>query len=214
MDEITTVQGRGITQDDIELVRRLIEADPSQNRSRISRELCLLWNWRAASGRIKDMACRTFLLKLEQRGYITLPGRRCPGRGSRKVARQCSGWAIQQIEASSEIREEAALDIDYLLQEASIVQIWYGLGQFKFECIWNAIVRGLPRAIPSIPGFGATDCQCSSHLTYFPAIPPFSLFRQRLKQNRLSQAHQVDLTIGVFVWNAWDCTKPSFVQPH
>jgi hypothetical protein len=85
MDETTTVQGRGITQDDIELVRRLIEADPSRNRSRISRELCLLWNWRAASGRIKDMACRTLLLKLEQRGYITLPGRRCPGRGSRKV---------------------------------------------------------------------------------------------------------------------------------
>jgi len=86
MDETTTVQGRGITQDDIEVVRRLIEADPSQNRSRISRDLCLLWNWRAASGRIKDMACRTLLLKLEQRGYITLPGRRCPGRGSRKVS--------------------------------------------------------------------------------------------------------------------------------
>ena len=86
MDETTTVQGRGITQEDVELVRRLIEADPSRNRSRISRELCLLWNWRAASGRIKDMACRSLLLKLEQRGYITLPGRRCPGRGSRKVS--------------------------------------------------------------------------------------------------------------------------------
>jgi hypothetical protein len=89
MDETTTVQGRGITQEDIELVRRLIEADPSQNRSRISRELCLLWNWRAANGRIKDMACRTLLLKLEQRGHITLPGRRCPGRGSRKVTIPC-----------------------------------------------------------------------------------------------------------------------------
>ncbi len=89
MDETTTVQGWRITQDDIELVRRLIEADPSQNRSKLSRELCLLWNWRAASGRIKDMACRSLLLKLEQRGYITLPGRRCPGRGSRKVSTPC-----------------------------------------------------------------------------------------------------------------------------
>jgi len=86
MDETTTVQGRGITQDDIELVRQLIEADPSRNRSRISRELCLLWNWRTASGQIKDMACRSLLLKLEQRGYITLPRRRYPGRGCRKVA--------------------------------------------------------------------------------------------------------------------------------
>ena len=89
MDETTTVQGRRITQDDIALVRRLIEADPSQNRSRISRELCLLWNWRDGSGRIKDMACRTLLLKLEQRDYITLPGRRCPGRGSHKVSIAC-----------------------------------------------------------------------------------------------------------------------------
>jgi hypothetical protein len=89
MDETTTLQGRGITQEDIELVRRLIESDPSQNRSRISRELCLLWNWRAANGRIKDMACRTLLLKLEQRGHITLPGRRCPGRGSRKLTIPC-----------------------------------------------------------------------------------------------------------------------------
>jgi len=89
MDETTTVQGRRITQDDIAAVRRLIEADPSQNRSRLSRELCHLWNWRAASGRTKDMACRTLLLKLERRGYITLPGRRCPGRGSRKVSIPC-----------------------------------------------------------------------------------------------------------------------------
>jgi hypothetical protein len=89
MDETTTVQGRGITLDDIELVRCLIKADPSQNRSQISRELCLLWNWRTASGRIKDMACRSLLLKLEQRGYVTLPGRRCPGRGSRKVSIPC-----------------------------------------------------------------------------------------------------------------------------
>lgn len=89
MDETTTVQGRRITQDDIELVRRLIETDPSRNRSRISRELCLLWNWRAASGRIKDMACRSLLLKLEQRGHIILPRRQTPGRGCRKVTIPC-----------------------------------------------------------------------------------------------------------------------------
>jgi len=86
MDETTTLQGREITQDDIELVRRLIEANPCRNRTCLSQELCLLWNWRAANGRIKDMACRSLLLKLEQRGHITLPRRRSPGRGCRKVS--------------------------------------------------------------------------------------------------------------------------------
>jgi hypothetical protein len=86
MDGTMTLQGREITKDNIELVQRLIEANPSQNRTWLSKKLCLLWDWRAANGQIKDMACRTLLLKLEQRGYITLPRRRSPGRGCRKVS--------------------------------------------------------------------------------------------------------------------------------
>jgi hypothetical protein len=38
--------------------------------------LCLLWDWRTATGRIKDMAARTLLVKLEQRGLVELPARR------------------------------------------------------------------------------------------------------------------------------------------
>ena len=86
MDETTRVQGREITQDDIELIRRLLAANPSRNRTQLSKDLCLLWNWRASNGQIKDMACRTLLMKLEQRGHITLPRRQTPGRGSRKVS--------------------------------------------------------------------------------------------------------------------------------
>ena len=68
-----TLQGREVTKDNIELIRRLIEADPSRNRTWLSKELCLLWDWRAANGKIKDMACRTLLfLKLELQSHITL----------------------------------------------------------------------------------------------------------------------------------------------
>ena len=67
------IQGREITHDDIESVRRLIKANPSWKRTRLSKELCVLWDWRAANGQMKDMACRSFLLKLEQGGYIHLP---------------------------------------------------------------------------------------------------------------------------------------------
>jgi hypothetical protein len=86
MDETIRVQGREITKDDVELIRRLIEANPSWNRTKLSKELCLLWNWCAANGQIKDMACRSLLRKLEQGGYITLPWPRTPGRGSRKIS--------------------------------------------------------------------------------------------------------------------------------
>jgi hypothetical protein len=55
--ETTTVQGRRITQDDIELVRRLIEADPSQNRSELSRETIDVWNeYREGVKTLQDLA--------------------------------------------------------------------------------------------------------------------------------------------------------------
>jgi hypothetical protein len=41
--------------------------------------MCYWYNY---NGQIKDMACRTFLLKLGQRGYLTLPVRRRPGGSS------------------------------------------------------------------------------------------------------------------------------------
>jgi len=38
--------------------------------------LCAAWNWRNGAGRLKDMAARSLLLKLEARGQIQLPLRR------------------------------------------------------------------------------------------------------------------------------------------
>lgn len=49
---------------------------PAWSQYKLSLELCLLWNWRNDKGRIKDIACRSLLRKLESRGNITLPARR------------------------------------------------------------------------------------------------------------------------------------------
>jgi len=80
------IQGRKTTKKDIELVRKMMDAHPSWNRTHLSRELCVLWNWYATNGQLKDMACRSFLLKLEKRGYITLPLRQKTSGGNRKKA--------------------------------------------------------------------------------------------------------------------------------
>ena len=81
MKKTTVIQERKTTNSDIELVQNLIADNPGWNRTRLSRELCRLWDWRNSRGQIKDMACRSFLLKLEQRGQITLPVRQTPGSG-------------------------------------------------------------------------------------------------------------------------------------
>ncbi len=73
MQEIIVIQGRCVAPQDIQWIRRLIQENPSWHRKRLSMELCQLWNWRAANGQLKDMACRNFLLKLERLGHILLP---------------------------------------------------------------------------------------------------------------------------------------------
>lgn len=57
-------------------MRHLLSTEPAWNRTRLSRELCGHWDWRNEAGRLKDMACRTLLLKLERQGQIRLPASR------------------------------------------------------------------------------------------------------------------------------------------
>lgn len=76
MDRELVIQGRAIRPEDVVLIRDWLEVHPNSNRTRLSRELCAAWNWRNGAGRLKDMACRSLLLKLEARGQIRLPPRR------------------------------------------------------------------------------------------------------------------------------------------
>jgi len=76
------IQGRLLTEKHIEWIRELMDSNPDWHRTRLSQEICVVWNWVAANGQIKDMACRTMLLKLERRGYLQLPERRSAGRNN------------------------------------------------------------------------------------------------------------------------------------
>lgn len=71
-----TIQGRKIGSVEISEIRGLIEENPLWSRHRVSRALAHQWRWYAASGELKDMAARSLLLKLHERGLITLPPRR------------------------------------------------------------------------------------------------------------------------------------------
>lgn len=67
------LQGRTLAGDDVALVRALIAQHPDWHRTALSLHLCQLWNWRNGADRLKDMAARTLLLKLQARGLIELP---------------------------------------------------------------------------------------------------------------------------------------------
>lgn len=76
MDKAMVIQGRKIAPADIRLIKQLLIEHSSWNRTKLSRELCKKWRWLRADGQqLKDMACRTLLLKLERAGHIELPAR-------------------------------------------------------------------------------------------------------------------------------------------
>ena len=76
MSEVLTVQGRQLATEDILRIRQLMADNRDWSRRRLSEELSAEWDWRNGSGRLKDMAARTLLLKLHARGLIELPPRR------------------------------------------------------------------------------------------------------------------------------------------
>lgn len=88
------LQGRELTDERVREVRELVREHPEWSRYRLSVALAELWNWRSEGGRLKDMAARTLMLKLQARGLLELPPARGvqPRRGS--LAEQPSLWDV------------------------------------------------------------------------------------------------------------------------
>lgn len=61
--------------------------------------------------------------------------------------------------------------IDYLLQVAQILQVYTWPGEKSMECILGKYMQDFPACLQPIPGFGASDCKCKSHLFYFSYRP-------------------------------------------
>ena len=72
------LQGRPLSAPDLAQIQRWLAEHPAWHRTRLSRELCMLWHWRNEAGQLEDMACRSLLLKLQARGWIALPPRQRP----------------------------------------------------------------------------------------------------------------------------------------
>ncbi|HUT17723.1 MAG TPA: GIY-YIG nuclease family protein [Anaerolineae bacterium] len=62
--------------------------------------------------------------------------------------------------------------IDYLLSRACLVASWELACPERLECAWQAAVLGLAGALLPVAGFGASDCACPGHLTFFHSRPP------------------------------------------
>jgi Uri superfamily endonuclease len=71
--------------------------------------------------------------------------------------------------------------IDYLRRCASIREAWFATGRARPEHHWARALARMPRSMPTLAGFGSSDCRCASHLVYFDVSPTLDAFRRALR---------------------------------
>src|SRR6478609_8338511 len=106
------IQSRTLEAKDLEWIRQLIDAHPGWNRTKLSVHIAQWWQWRNHVGQLKDMACRSMLLKLEQKGLICLPARQKPSNNGcpfRPVVPPMAEALVELIESQLSILEPLSI---------------------------------------------------------------------------------------------------------
>jgi Druantia protein DruA len=80
VDPELVIRNRVIRQEDLTLIRQLIEEEGCKGRTYLSARLCELWDWRQENGLYRQIACRDLLRKLHRKGLIELPPMLKPAR--------------------------------------------------------------------------------------------------------------------------------------
>jgi len=75
-------------------------------------------------------------------------------------------------------RKKLHWHIDYFLKKAKIIKIFTYITNQKLECKLNKRIQKLPNAKILVKGFGSSDCNCSSHLTFFGDYNPINLMNK------------------------------------
>ena len=92
--------------------------------------------------------------------------------GKRQFDKGCYlyvGSALNSLEQriNRHLRSDKKLywHVDYLLQHAKVVNVFYKENKAREEC---NIAKTLEQQLIPITGFGCSDCSCKSHLFYGP----------------------------------------------
>jgi hypothetical protein len=167
-----TLQGRpfGLTQ--LTEIQSLLRQYPQASRYQLSRQLAALWNWRTATGQLKDMAARTLLLKLNQQGLIQLPERRwaSPTRSGRPPLR-AEALALKESALASSLAPLQPLIIQEVSQrghEECRAQLEACLERYHYLGYRSRVGQNLQYWVCSAQGrplaavvFGAPAWQCA-----------------------------------------------------
>lgn len=72
--------------------------------------------------------------------------------------------------------------IDYLRPATEVREIWYTTDPITREHRWALTLIGHRYASIPVPGFGASDCDCRTHLIFFRKRPSGRYFRKMIRR--------------------------------
>lgn len=117
----------------IEWIQKTVDKEPGLSRVALSRKVCERLGWRRANGKLKEMSCRTVLLKMDRRGIIRLPpaAQRPPVRSQKKRGSPAAAVA-QPI--SCPLSEAAPIELVKINSaDSKAARIWNQLmGQYHY----------------------------------------------------------------------------------
>ena len=70
--------------------------------------------------------------------------------------------------------------IDYIKSAMTIEEVWLIYTHQRLEHRCAKICADLEQAQNARPGFGSSDCDCKTHLYYYPKMPKFLDFKKQL----------------------------------
>ena len=110
-------------------INDLLRKEVSISRRSLSRKVCELLEWKGENDRLKEMSCRKALLRLEEKGFISLPE-------TKKI------WAFQQpVQRASELSKEPSRVECSLEELGDIDLLLIGSRHSKISRIWNDLME-------------------------------------------------------------------------
>ena len=169
MNEVVMVQGRQLEPSDIFRIRQLMAENPTWSRRRLSEVIAQEWDWRNGSGRFKDMAARTMLLKLDALGLISLPPRRRRP-SNRMAAGRISRQNWDQSIVTGTLRQLGPITIQEISNDAAERKRFAAaLAEFHYLGYRGTVGENLQYAVSDTAGrllacllFGAPAWKCKS----------------------------------------------------
>ena len=90
------------------------------------------------------------------------------------------GGLKARIDHHMKISKKPHWHMDYLRPALTLEEIWFTYDSSRREHQWAGVLAGSRGGTNPFSGFGASDCRCKSHLTFFGSRPSGTRFRRRV----------------------------------